>query len=130
MNNEPLTIALPSLIHRIGGDVVKRAKISAAEHGCELKRIRRSRNWQAIGQATDIKCWCQWLAREEPETTRFLTTKLETALAANPTMLETTEEKLIKLVLADPNITLANLMEQTNCTLAQARTARFDAEVL
>ena len=53
MNSRNLSIPLPSLIHRIGSDHAKRAKAIAAEKKCEMKRIRRSRNWQIaeIGRA-------------------------------------------------------------------------------
>ncbi len=36
-----ITISLPSLIHRIGGDHAKRAKTLAAEKQCDLKRRGR-----------------------------------------------------------------------------------------
>ncbi|WP_239690486.1 ribosome recycling factor family protein, partial [Vibrio parahaemolyticus] len=45
MKETKITISLPSLIHRIGGDHAKRAKTLAAEKQCDLKRIMPSRNW-------------------------------------------------------------------------------------
>jgi hypothetical protein len=52
-----VVISLPSLIHRIGGDNAKRAQAIAVEKKCELKRIRRSRNWQIAGEALDVKAF-------------------------------------------------------------------------
>ncbi len=114
MKETKITISLPSLIHRIGGDHAKRAKTLAAEKQCDLKRIRRSRNWQI----------------SEAEVMRFAINKIEQALLAHQDKLEPLDVKLIRLVRQNPNITLAELMAETNCTLVQARTARFDAELL
>ncbi|EKG2506605.1 ribosome recycling factor, partial [Vibrio vulnificus] len=49
VNEQLVVIALPSLIHRIGGEMTKHLKSVAADHGCELKRVRRSRHWQISG---------------------------------------------------------------------------------
>ncbi|MGR5209075.1 ribosome recycling factor family protein [Vibrio rotiferianus] len=124
-----VVISLPSLIHRIGGDNAKRAKAIAVEKKCELKRIRRSRNWQIAGEALDVKVFLDHIKAEEPEPMRFIINKLELGLAKHSDKLEPLEVKLIRLVLENPNITLAELMSQTNCNIAQARTARFDAEM-
>ncbi|HDY8178707.1 TPA: ribosome recycling factor, partial [Vibrio vulnificus] len=37
VNEQLVVIALPSLIHRIGGETTKHLKSVAADHGCELK---------------------------------------------------------------------------------------------
>ena len=55
---------------------------------------------------------------------------MEVGLVAHQDKLEPLEAKLIRLVVENPNVTLAELMAETNCTIAQARTARFDAEML
>ncbi len=130
MNSTQLTISLPSLIHRIGGEQAKRAKAMAAEKGCELKRIRRSRNWQVCGEAMDLKRFLDCIQAEQSEGLQFIINKLGVGLAAHQDKLEPLEMKLVRLVLQNPNVTLAELMAETNCTIAQARTARFDAEIL
>lgn len=130
MNSRNLSIPLPSLIHRIGGDHAKRAKAIAAEKKCEIKRIRRSRNWQIAGEALDLKAFLDHIKAEEFEPMRFMINKMEAGLAKHSDKLEPLEAKLIRLVLENPNITLAELMSETNCTIAQARAARFDAEML
>lgn len=130
MQDTTITISLPSLIHRIGGDHAKRAKAIAAENKCELKRIRRSRNWQITGEALDLKAFLDRIKAEEAEPMRFMVNKMEAGLAKHSDKLEPLEAELIRLVMENPNITLAELMSETNCTIAQARTARFEAETL
>ncbi|WP_045458746.1 ribosome recycling factor family protein [Vibrio campbellii] len=130
MKDTTITISLPSLIHRIGGDHAKRAKAIVAENKCELKRIRRSRNWQITGEALDLKAFLDRIKAEEAEPMRFMVNKMEAGLAKHRDKLEPLEAKLIRLIMENPNITLAELMSETNCTIAQARTARFEAETL
>lgn len=130
MKSTKITISLPSLIHRIGGEQAKRAKAVAMEIGCELKRVRRSRNWQVSGEALDLKRFQEHIKAEESEELRFLINKLEVGLTAHQDKLEPLEAKLVRLVLQSPNVTLAELMAETNCTIAQARAARFEAEML
>ncbi|ASI94588.1 ribosome recycling factor family protein [Vibrio rotiferianus] len=130
MKDTTITIPLPSLIHRIGGDNAKRAKAIAVEKKCELKRIRRSRNWQITGEALDLKAFLDHIRVEEAEPMRFMISKIEVGLTKHSDKLEPLEAKLVRLVSENPNITLAELMSETNCTIAQARTARFEAEML
>lgn len=130
MNSTKLTIQLPSLIHRIGGEHAKLAKVVAEERGCELKRIRRSRHWMVTGDALDLKRFLDHIKAEQSEAFGFVINKMEVGLAAHQDKLEPLEAKLVRLVLQTPNITLAELMAETNCTIAQARAARFEAEVL
>ncbi|MBR9874468.1 MAG: ribosome recycling factor [Vibrionaceae bacterium] len=130
MNSNKLTISLPSLVHRIGGDHAKLAKMIAMEKKCELKRVRRSRNWMVTGEAMDLNRFLEHIKSEESEALRFVINKMEVGLAAHQDKLEPLEAKLIRLIVENPNVTLAELMAETNCTIAQARTARFDAEML
>lgn len=130
MQDTTIIIPLPSLIHRIGGDHAKRAKAIAAEKKCEMKRIRRSRNWQIAGEALDLKAFLDHIRAEEAEPMRFMISKIEVGLTKHSDKLEPLEAKLVRLVSENPNITLAELMSETNCTIAQARTARFEAEML
>ena len=130
MNSRNLSIPLPSLIHRIGGGHAKRAKVIAAEKKCEMKRIRRSRNWLITGEALDLKAFLDHIRDEEAEPMRFMISKIEVGLTKHSDKLEPLEAKLVRLVSENPNITLAELMSETNCTIAQARTARFEAEML
>ncbi|EDP59584.1 ribosome recycling factor family protein [Vibrio sp. AND4] len=130
MTDSLISIPLPSLIHRIGGEHAKRAKIIAAQCKCQLKRIRRSRNWKIEGNALDIKAFLDLVRLQEAEGLHFVIQRLEIGLTKHSDKLEPLETKLIRLVCENPAITLAELMAETNCSLVQARTARFDAENL
>jgi tRNA(Phe) wybutosine-synthesizing methylase Tyw3 len=129
MIDKTITTPLPSLIHRMGSDNTKKAKLVALECGCEIKRIRRSRNWQIIGDEYTCKKLSERLRLSEPEAMQFLIRKIDEKLAAYNDKLERIEDKLKKLVIQNPNITLAELMLITNCSITEARFARFDADV-
>lgn len=89
MKETKITISLPSLIHRIGGDHAKRAKTLAAEKQCDLKRIRRSRHWQISGEALDVKAFLEHLKNEEAETMRFAINKIEQSSTCSPRQIGT-----------------------------------------
>ncbi|HAS8118797.1 TPA: ribosome recycling factor [Vibrio vulnificus] len=130
VNEQLVVIALPSLIHRIGGEVTKHLKSVAADHGCELKRVRRSRHWQISGEALALQAFYDQVRRLEEDSTSYLVKKMQLALASHSEKLEPLEDKLQRLVMENPAITLAELMSQTHCSLSQARSARFSAEGL
>ncbi|WP_153448940.1 ribosome recycling factor family protein [Vibrio algicola] len=129
-----ITIALPSLIHRIGGVRVKQAKTIALKLGCELKRIRRSRNWQLQGEVEPLSELIETLTATEPDTMSYLIKKItdgiNTALISEedsqppPSM----ADKLAALIQSNPDITLNELMAITDCTMAQARSVRFEMQ--
>ncbi|HAS6237144.1 TPA: ribosome recycling factor [Vibrio vulnificus] len=125
-----IVIALPSLIHRIGGETTKYLKSVAADHGCELKRVRRSRHWQIAGEALALQAFYDQVRRLEENSASYLVKKMQLALASHSEKLEPLEDKLQRLVMENPAITLAELMSQTHCSLSQARSARFSAEGL
>ncbi|USD67547.1 ribosome recycling factor family protein [Vibrio sp. SCSIO 43136] len=129
MENEIITVPLPSLIHRMGSDVVKQARVLAQSQGCELKRVRRSRNWQLLGEAAAILSLQSQLRRDHSSEMRFMIDKIAAVpIEVIPQL--SLEEQLIALVVANPNITLSEMMAETDCSVAQARTARFEAESL
>jgi tRNA(Phe) wybutosine-synthesizing methylase Tyw3 len=128
MTDKTITTHLPSLIHRIGSDNTKKAKIVALECGCEIKRIRRSRNWQITGDEHTCKKLSERLRLSEPDAMHFIIKKIDEKLATYNDKLERIEDKLKKLVVQNPNITLAELMLMTNCSITEARFARFEAE--
>ncbi|WP_144212993.1 ribosome recycling factor family protein [Shewanella donghaensis] len=136
--NEDITIALPSLIHRIGGDTAKEAKAIAVQCHCELKRVRRSRNWGITGDAINIQSFAAHLTTHQQISKKlnkkgygefhYLINKIETGLLGHADKLETLEEKLVRLITQTPSITLSELVLVTHCTEAEARVARFEAE--
>lgn len=70
-----IVIALPSLIHRIGGETTKHLKSVAADHGCELKRVRRSRHWQIAGEALALQAFYDQVRRLEEDSASYLVKK-------------------------------------------------------
>ena len=136
--NEDIIITLPSLIHRIGGETAKQAKAIALQYKCELKRVRRSRNWSVSGDAIKIQTYAvqlkahqmisQKLNKQGDAEFHYLIKKIETALLGHADKLETLEAKLIRLITQIPSITLSKLVLLTHCTEAEARVARFEAE--
>lgn len=125
-----LIFHLPSLIHRLGGERVQKAKLLAAESGCSLKRVRRSRHWQAVGTAAALYQFCQSLKQSEPEVMQYLIKKLDQALLGHQDKLESPQDRLIRIIQANPTITLAQIMELTNCSIAEARRARSSLDFL
>ncbi|EJX7570181.1 ribosome recycling factor family protein [Vibrio cholerae] len=123
--DQAIAITLPSLIHRIGSDTVKRLKLQAQTFDCELKRIRRSRNWQLLGEAASMQNFVIQIKQTEYQEAEYLIRKLETALKQHSDKLEPLETKLQRLISQKPSITLAELMAVTQCSLVQAREARF-----
>ena len=126
--NDKITISLPSLIHRIGREEVKQAKEMALQHDCDLKRVRRSRNWGVSGEAIKIQQFSVTLKIEHGDKFRYLIQKITTALLDHSDKLEPLDAKLVRLITDNPNITLAELIHITDCTMTEARTARFDAD--
>ena len=136
--NEDIIIALPSLIHRIGGVTAKQAKAMALQCECELKRTRRSRNWSVTGDAIKVQTYAaqlkahqiisQKLNKQGDGEFHYLIKKIETALLGHADKLETLEAKLTRLITQTPSITLSELVLLTHCTQAEARVARFEAE--
>ena len=136
--NEDVIIALPALIHRIGGETAKQAKAIALQYECELKRVRRSRNWSVTGDAIKVQTYAaqlkahqtisQKLNKQGDGQFHYLIKKIETALLGHADKLETLEAKLIRLNMQTPSITLSELVLLTHCTEAEARVARAEAE--
>jgi tRNA(Phe) wybutosine-synthesizing methylase Tyw3 len=128
MTDKTITTHLPSLIHRIGSDNTKKAKLIALECGCVIKRIRRSRNWQITGDEHACKKLSERLRLSGPDAMHFIIRKIDEKLTTYNNKLERIEDQLKKLVVQDPNITLAELMLMTNCSITEARFARFEAD--
>ncbi|MPW36675.1 ribosome recycling factor family protein [Vibrio halioticoli] len=130
MIDTTINISLPSLIHRVGGDAVQEAKLLAQQHACQLKRVRRSRNWMISGEALQIQAFCQCINTLHPESLAFMIRKITPALQLHQDKLESPQQRLKRLLVEDPNMTLSELMELTQCSLVEARRARFDADDL
>lgn len=129
ITEQPVAIMLPSLIHRVGGETVKRLKQQALLLDCELKRIRRSRNWQLMGEAMAIQDFLLQLRAEDDCELEYLIKKLDAGLRLHSDKLEPLDSKLQRLIAQNPSITLAELMAVTHCSLIQARAARFTEDL-
>jgi len=123
-----LTIAFPSLIRRIGGEKAKTLKAIACDFQCELKRIRRSRNWKLTGQANHLNEFAQQLKGQDvvADCSFFMEKIIESTL---PYQQASLPNRLAALITSNPAVTLAELMEKTGCTIAQARLARDDEDL-
>ncbi|MGL4828944.1 MAG: ribosome recycling factor family protein [Vibrio sp.] len=129
ITEQPVAIMLPSLIYRVGGEAVKRLKQQALLLDCELKRIRRSRNWQLMGEAMAIQDFLLQLRAEDDCELEYLIKKLDAGLRLHSDKLEPLDSKLQRLIAQNPSITLAELMAVTHCSLIQARAARFTEDL-
>ncbi|EOV4157420.1 ribosome recycling factor family protein [Vibrio cholerae] len=126
--DQAIAITLPSLIHRIGSDTVKRLKLQAQTFDCELKRIRRSRNWQLLGEAASMQKFVIQIKQTEYQVAEYLIRRVEAGLRLPSDKIEPIEVQLQRLVQQNPSITLVELMAATHCSLMQARAARFAEE--
>lgn len=125
-----ICIPLPSLVQRIGREAIKLAQAMALKHQCELKRVRRSRNWSITGQAIAIQACCiEIKANKGNIEFAFMIKKIDTALLQHADKLEPLNAKLRRLINDNPAITLGELMQQTQCTLSEARLARFEVNI-
>ncbi|GEA49668.1 ribosome recycling factor Rrf [Vibrio inusitatus NBRC 102082] len=125
--DQSITVALPSLIHRVGKETVQSVKQLALKHECELKRVRRSRHWQVSGNALNVQALCLALT-QEPKDVLFILKKLDLALQLHQDKLELPADRLKRLLIENPNMTLSELMEMTRCSVAEARRARFEVD--
>ncbi|WP_070969474.1 ribosome recycling factor family protein [Vibrio sonorensis] len=128
MSETLFTVALPSLIHRVGGDKAKDLKAIALQYQCQVKRVRRSRNWTLKGKLIDIDSVQSELAKLDASGFRFVIDKVAPVLEANRDLLVPLETKLARLIAENDGITLHQLMEETGCTIAQARQARLGSD--
>lgn len=80
--DQAIAITLPSLIHRIGSDTVKRLKLQAQTFDCELKRIRRSRNWQLLGEAASMQKFVIQIKQTEYQVAEYLIRRVESRFKA------------------------------------------------
>ncbi|MCG9678684.1 ribosome recycling factor family protein [Vibrio sp. Isolate24] len=129
MPTDKLIIPLPSLIRRIGSEQNKQLRVIAKQHHCELKRIRRSRDWQLIGEPEALRELVNSL-HQHASNLEFVLNKLEVFIDFHAPPCESLAAQLEYLLRSNSAITLNELMEQTGCSLSEARSARFALDVL
>lgn len=106
-----LSIKLNSFVHRIE---CKATTIElATEHGCSLKRVRRSKNWCLAGSQSQLVELSHQLRQGK---TMWIADAIDKGLP-KPSF------DLALLIKADPAMTVNQLMAETGCTLVDARHA-------
>lgn len=122
----PISVPLPSLIHRLGGSDVAKLKTLASQHKCELKRVRRSRNWVLQGMWQDVNAFTQAVPGLRLVKETYFLSKVTPVLRATKT--ETPQEMLMRLLKDQPDLTVAELVDATGCELTEVRRARIESE--
>jgi hypothetical protein len=90
-------------------------KAKVREVGCELNRIGRSRNWQLKANMTQIQAIVTFIEQEEEQSWLWLAKLLRQEYQ------HLSHDALLSLAKRQSTITIASLMAQTDCTIAQAR---------
>ncbi|CAH0525659.1 ribosome recycling factor family protein [Vibrio hippocampi] len=108
METERLLIQLNSFVHRVDN----KAEIIqlAAQHGCVLKRIRRSRHWQISGGLDQLRLFSSAI------TVPWISAKIEQAC-------EPFKPAVTEILERNPDISVMELVQQSGCTVAEARAA-------
>ncbi|WP_409439835.1 ribosome recycling factor family protein [Psychromonas sp. GE-S-Ul-11] len=113
-----LSIKLNNFLHRIDCKATLIALVN--QHGCSLKRIRRSKNWSLTGQQSQLIKIGEELHQSK---TVWITEAINKGLP-KPSF------DLVAIALSDPGMTINRLIAETGCTLIEARIAIDKAEDL
>lgn len=111
-----LSVILNSFVHR----VPDKSHVLALAHqtGCQLKRIRRSRNWLLSGQEDQLRL-LSGLLNQAPHL--WIVKAIDTALPQPVVNLQA-------LIAETPTLTVNQLVKQTGCSLSEARQALDEFE--
>ena len=113
-----LSIQLNNFLHRIDCKTTIIELVS--QQGCNLKRIRRSKNWRLTGNQAQLVAVNEQLKQGR---TLWIAEAINKALP-KPTF------DLTAIVQANPDITITRLIAETGRTLIEARAALDKAEGL
>ncbi len=116
------TISLPSFLRRTLKAYLLKAFIR--QLGCELSRIGRSRNWQLKANFSQLQAIIEYIEQEREESWVWLAKLLKKEYQ------HLTHDSLITFASRIENVTIAALIAQTDCTLAQARKVLDELEGL
>ncbi|KGJ92473.1 ribosome recycling factor family protein [Thalassotalea sp. ND16A] len=108
-------ILLPSFLRRAMRAFELKALVRTS--GCELTRIGRSRNWRLTASREQMTTIIELVRDSEEETWQWLIKVLEQHRGSF------TQQELQNLVQRNPEITVNELVNLANCTLAEARNA-------
>jgi len=107
------TINLPSFVRRsLKAQILK---VYIRQQGCQLSRIGRSRNWQLKANFTQLQAIVGFIENENEVSWLWLEKRLRKEYQ------HLNHENLVTLAGRLNTLTIAALMAQTDCTLAQAR---------
>ncbi|WP_211217251.1 ribosome recycling factor family protein [Psychromonas ossibalaenae] len=111
-----ISIKLNNFLHRI--DCKATMVGLATQHGCSLKRIRRSKNWLLMGNQSQLVEISEKIRMEK---VLWIAEAIDKALP-KPIY------SLTLIMESTPEITVNQLMAETGCTLIEARCAIDAAE--
>lgn len=112
------SLTLNNFLHRIDCKATMLALFS--EHGCKVKRIRRSRNWLLTGEQDQL---LKISTKLQQQKSMWIAKAIDNALPKATI-------SLAEVLRLHPTITVNQLMVETNCTLIEARHAIDVAEAL
>lgn len=107
------TITLPSFLRRSLKAYELKAHIRKMD--CELSRIGRSRNWLLKANFSQLQDIVDFIEHEDEDSWLWLAKLLKNQYQ------HLSHESLVVMAERIENVTVAALMAQTDCTLAQAR---------
>jgi hypothetical protein len=106
-------ITLPSFLRRVLKAYALKALIR--EQGCEISRIGRSRNWQLKATFEQLEQTISLIEQSEETSWQWLATHLSKQRK------NLGFDMLLTIAQKKPEITVSELMQRTDCTIAEAR---------
>ncbi|SEG68188.1 ribosome recycling factor family protein [Vibrio hangzhouensis] len=110
-----ITVRLNSFVHRVEDKT--RVMDCARAHQCQLKRIRRSRNWTLSGEKDQL------VAFAISAGVGWISIAIDKALADYKSPIQRVLER-------NPEVTIAELIHESGCSLVEARAAIDEYEGL
>ena len=110
-----LDIQLNSFVRRINQANELKALVTSS--GARLSRKGRSRNWRLQGEWSQFECIIHKAQLHDEPTWQWI---IEALKKHKPI---SSPQDLVAIAKSNPSITLAQLIEQTDCTLVEARKA-------
>jgi hypothetical protein len=111
--SKEVTITLPSFLRRVMKAYILKAHIRSV--GCDLHRIGRSRNWQLKVLLEKIPFIIEKIEQDNEASWAWVIKQLK---KQNELL---SHEELVSIAKRKPDITLNELLNRTDCTIAQAR---------
>ena len=112
------SVPLNSFVHRVSDK--SQVMANATECGCQLKRVRRSRNWLLVAQDHQLIEFKALLIHKKDD---WIAIAIDKVLP-KPVMC------LASLLAATPTMTITQLVMESGCSMAEARCAIDDHEGL